>query len=134
MFEICPKCGNYEWNKRVSVDKWSACCPKCGASWENRAFPLLILTGCSGIGKTTTARRLMERQKDFVVLDGDLLFTDNEGEYMDWVERIEGLTRDIMQCGKPVLWTMAGNLDKLKKAWNQRFFPEIYCLALVCGE
>lgn len=79
MFEICPKCGNCEWNKLVSVDKWSASCPKCGASWENRAFPLLILTGCSGIGKTTTARRLMERQKDFVVLDGDLLFTDNEG-------------------------------------------------------
>ncbi len=68
----------------------------------------------------------MERQQDFVVLDGDILFTANEGEYMDWVERIEGLARDIMQSGKPVVWTMAGNLDKLKKAWNQRFFPEIY--------
>lgn len=134
MFEICPKCGNHEWNKQMSADKWLARCPKCGASWENRAFPLLILTGCSGVGKTTTARRLMERQQDFVVLDGDILFTDNQGEYMDWVERIEGLTRDIMQSGKPVVWTMAGNLDKLKKAWNERFFPGIYCLALVCEE
>ncbi|MDE7327002.1 MAG: ATP-binding protein [Lachnospiraceae bacterium] len=134
MFEICPKCGNYEWDKQVSVDKKSVCCPKCGASWENLAFPLLILTGCSGVGKTTTARKLMERQQDFVVLDGDILFTADKGEYMDWVERIEGLTRDIMQCKKPVLWTMAGNLDKLKEAWNHRFFPEIYCLALVCSE
>ncbi|MDE7298764.1 MAG: AAA family ATPase [Lachnospiraceae bacterium] len=134
MFEICPKCGNYEWNKEVSVDKRSARCPKCGASWENRAFPLFILTGCSGVGKTTTARRLMERQQDYAVLDGDILFTADEGEYMGWVERIEGLARDFMQCGKPVLWTMAGNLDKLKKACNERFFADIYCLALVCGE
>ena len=32
-------------------------------------------------------------QKDFIVLDGDILFTANEEEYMGWVECIEGLTR-----------------------------------------
>ena len=133
MFEICPKCGNGEWNKSVSEDKMSVTCPICGASWENIPLPLFILTGCSGVGKTTTARKLMG-QKGFIVLDGDILFTANEEEYMGWVECIEGLTRDIMQSGKPVLWTMAGNLDKLKRAWNERFFTDIHCLALVCGE
>lgn len=113
MFEICPKCGNGEWNKSVSEDKMSVTCPICGASWENIPLPLFILTGCSGVGKTTTARKLMG-QKDFIVLDGDILFTANEEEYMGWVECIEGLTRDIMQSGKPVLWTMAGNLEDRK--------------------
>ena len=28
MIEICPKCGNYEWDKEITEEKIH--CPKCG--------------------------------------------------------------------------------------------------------
>ena len=41
------------------------------------------------------------------------------------------ISKDIMQSGKPVLWTMAGRLERLSKTCNSRHFSEIKCLALV---
>ena len=32
MIEICPKCGNHEWDKEITGDK--ICCPKCGEEWN----------------------------------------------------------------------------------------------------
>ena len=136
MIEICSNCGNYEWDKEITGDKLR--CPKCGAEWKFISMPLFILTGCSGVGKTTTAIEMMRKKTDFVVLDADI-FTgyvdwDSEEYCNDWVEMIENLSKDIMQSGKPVLWTMAGCLDRLPKAYNSRYFSEIKCLALVCED
>ncbi len=39
-----------------------------------------------------------------------------------------------MQSQKPVLWTMAGNIEKLTHTYHSKFFSKIYCLALVCDE
>ena len=64
MIEICSNCGNYEWDKEIIENKLR--CPKCGAEWEFKSLPLLILTGCSGVGKTTTAIEIMRRKVDFV--------------------------------------------------------------------
>ena len=58
MITICPACGNHEWNKEVREGR--IFCPVCGGMWELPRVPLLILTGCSGVGKTTTARLLTE--------------------------------------------------------------------------
>ncbi len=41
------------------------------------------------------------------------------------------LSKNIMQSGKPLLWTIAGALDYFENAYNRRFFTEIYFLALV---
>lgn len=136
MIEICSNCGNYEWDKEITGNKLR--CPKCGEEWEIRRLPLFILTGCSGVGKTTTAIEIMRRKVDFVVLDADI-FTgyvnwSDEESCNGWVEMITNISKDIMQSGKPVLWTMAGCLDRLPKAYNSRYFSGIKCLALVCGE
>lgn len=136
MIEICSKCGNYEWDKEITGNKLR--CPKCGEEWEFRRLPLFILTGCSGVGKTTTAIEIMRRRVDFVVLDADIFAGyvnwNDEESCNGWVEMITNISKDIMQSGKPVLWTMAGCLDRLPKAYNSRYFSEIKCLALVCGE
>lgn len=136
MIEICPKCGNHEWDKEIIGNKLR--CPKCGAEWDFISMPLFILTGCSGVGKTTTAIEIMRRKVDFVVLDTDILNWyvnwDDEESCNDWFEMIEILSKDIMQSGKPVLWTMAGGLDRLPQAYNSRYFTEIKCLALVCDD
>ncbi len=136
MIGICSKCGSYEWDKEVKDGKIT--CPKCGHTWEYQAFPLYILSGCSGVGKTTTALEIMKRKVDFVVLDADVfsgfmpMATDED--YESWVELIEHISKSIMQSGRPVLWTIAGCLDKFNHMYNRRFFTDIHCLVLVCDE
>ena len=136
MIEICSACGNHEWDKEITGNKLR--CPKCGAEWEFISLPLYILTGCSGVGKTTTAIEIMRKKVDFVVLDADsttqYVDWNDEESCRDWMEMILNISKDIMQSGKTVLWTMAGCLDRLSKAYNVRYFSEIKCLALVCED
>lgn len=136
MIEICSKCGNYDWDKEIEGNKLR--CPKCGAEWEFISMPLFILTGCSGVGKTATAIEIMRKRVDFVVLDADIFIgyvdCNSEESCDDWVEMIANISKDIMQSGKPVLWTLAGCLDRFPKAYNSRYFSDIKCLSLVCDD
>lgn len=136
MIEICSNCGNHAWDKEIIDNKLR--CPKCGMEWEFISMPLFILTGCSGVGKTTAAVELIRKKVDFVVLDADIFagfINWNDEKSCDaWVEIIANISKDIMQSGKPVLWTMAGCLDRLPKAYNSRYFSKINCLALVCDD
>lgn len=136
MIGICPNCGNYRWDKTVTETE--IVCPRCHHRWRYRRLPLFILSGCSGVGKTTTGQALLTRQTDFIVLDADLFYNimphDSDADYLRQVEQMQSHSRNLMQSGKPVLWTMAGNLDKLYQTYNCRFFSAIYCLALTCGE
>ncbi len=71
MIGISPKCGDYEWNKQISENKEYITCQQCGHQWKFKAMPLFILTGCSGVGKTTTAQELIQRDMKFIVMDAD---------------------------------------------------------------
>lgn len=136
MIGICPACGNYEWDKLVSENVIR--CPKCSHTWKFKKLPLFVLTGCSGVGKTTAGQELLLRGVDFVVLDADMycgiMTLESDEDYRQRTEQLEGLSRNIMQSGRPVLWTMAGCLDMLDGTYNRRFFSDIFCLALVCDE
>ncbi len=138
MIGICSNCGNYDWDKEVrKEDKTVVRCPKCGHTWKSKALPLFILTGCSGVGKTTTALELQQRDTNFIILDADYFTFMPSETSEDWaahVEQMESLSSDLMQCGLPVMWAMAGNLDRLKHTYHKRFFRDIHCLALVCDE
>lgn len=81
---------------------------------------------------------IIRRTTDFIVLDADMFYNimphETDEDYYGQVEQIGSLSKNLMQAGKPVLWTMAGNLDKLPGTYNSQFFRAIYCLALVCDE
>ena len=136
MITTCKKCGNHNWDKLIKDGK--VICPKCGYSWDHIKLPLFILSGCSGLGKTTTAIEIMQRKVDFVILDGDILGGVQNAvtteDYRRRVDTIQALSRNINQSGRPVLWTVAGNLDMFPDSYNTRFFDGIYCLALVSDE
>lgn len=136
MIGICPQCGNYDWDKEVSEN--TVRCPKCGHTWPFRKAPIYFLSGCSGIGKTTTAQALMQLTDEYVILDADMFHAimqpKTQEDYQQQVEQIFSLTKNLNQAGKPVLWTMAGNLDKLPHSYGTQFFSEIKVLALTVEE
>lgn len=136
MIAMCPECGNYQWDKAVEGNSIS--CPKCGKRWTFRKLPLFVLTGCSGIGKTTTAREIQKNTQDIVVLDADMFYSimphETDEDYYAQVEQIGSLSKNIHQSGKSVLWAMAGNIDKISHTYHYRFFEKVYVLALVCSE
>lgn len=70
-------------------------------------------------------------------MDADFLYNimphGTDEDYKNWVEQILSLSKNIMQGGKPLLWTIAGALDFFENTYNRRFFTEIHFLALVCN-
>lgn len=133
MIGICPKCGNYNWDKTISEDKKQIICPKCDHRWNFRSLPIFILTGCSGVGKTTTAQELLLRNTNYIIMDGDIFGMLGE-DYQYRTEQLLSFSKNIMQAGIPMLWTMAGALECLSTSYNSRFIKEFHFLTLVCDE
>lgn len=130
MISMCPRCGSNRWNKTATATHIT--CPECGHSWPYRRGPLLLLTGCSGVGKTTTATCLFGMTKDFAVLDGDMFYIPDDSQLSSMLEKVCNLSAAFNQQGTAILWTMAGGLDLLKDTYHRQFFSEIKCLALTC--
>ncbi len=130
MISICPHCGSNRWNKTATATHIT--CPECGHSWPYRRGPLLLLTGCSGVGKTTTATRLFGMTKAFAVLDADMFYIPDDSQLSSMLEKVCNLSAAFNQQGTANLWTMAGGLDCIKDTYHRQFFSEIKCLALTC--
>ena len=131
MISICPHCGSNRWNKTASAPHIT--CPECGHSWPYKRGPLLLLTGCSGVGKTTTGVALSRMQKSFTVLDADMFYIPNDGEIINsMLEPLCRLSAIFNQQGTALLWTLAGGLDCIKNTDHRQFFSEVKCLALIC--
>jgi len=132
MLEICSKCGNHEWDKEVNGNE--ILCPKCGNRWEFKKLPIFFLTGSSGIGKTTTAKELQKMTDEFVVMDADffhnIMWPQSLDDNYNMIEQIFRISKNIKQTGKMVVWTCAGNIEKLPRVYSARFFSDIRVLAL----
>lgn len=130
MISMCPHCGSHRWNKTAT--RTHITCPECGHQWPYQQGPLMLLTGCSGVGKTATAIALFHMQKDFAVLDGDMFYIPDDSHLMPMLEKISNLSAAFNQQGKSILWTLTGGLDLLKDTYHRQFFSCVRCLALVC--
>lgn len=130
MISICPHCGSNRWNKAATATHIT--CPECGHSWPYRRGPLLLLTGCSGVGKTTTATALFQMEKGFSVLDGDMFYIPDDSQLPAMLEKVTNLSAALNQQGAPLLWTLTGGLECIKDTYHRQFFLEIKCLALTC--
>lgn len=130
MISICPQCGSNRWNKTATATHIT--CPECDHIWHYRQGPLLLLTGCSGVGKTTTAIRLFGMTKAFAVLDADMFYIPDDSQLSSMLEKIENLSAAFNQQGTTILWTMAGGLELIKDTYHRQFFSCVKCLALTC--
>lgn len=136
MIGTCAACGNYAWDK--TVVGCEVHCPRCGSRWPMKKLPVYILTGCSGVGKTTAGQALQAMTDAYIVLDADMFYSlmlpKDEAERMNMVEQVLSLSKNIAQAGKSVVWTMAGGIDMLHHTYGAQFFSSIKVLALTVEE
>ena len=138
MFNVCPKCGEYNPDKIIEPDGPYAVCPDCKYRHKFIRLPLFVLTGSSGVGKTTTCLALVDRAKDFVVMESDILWRDEFNQpatnYRDYRETWLRVCKNISQAGKPVILCGTAVPEQFEHCVERRYFSDIHYLALVCAD
>ena len=98
---------------------------------------LYIVTGASGVGKTRTCEILFRREKEYIVLNSDILwenrFNTPSDNYRAFRERWMRLAAAIAQIGLPVVLEGSGLPDHYMNLPERDLFIEIRFLALVCS-
>jgi broad-specificity NMP kinase len=101
-------------------------------------LPLFVLTGASGVGKTTTCVALAAEAEDVVVMESDILwraeFNQPATDYRNYRETWLRVCKNISQAGKPVVLCGAGIPSQFEQCIERRYFSDIHYLALVCED
>ena len=98
--------------------------------------PLFIVSGASGVGKSTACELLFQREKDYIVLESDLLWNsvydtpdDNYREYRKIWTRVAA---NVAQIGKPVILCGSADPEQFEHLPERELFTNIHYLAVVC--
>lgn len=140
MMNVCFQCGMYRADKEIDPAGPFAICPECGYSHPFQWLPLLIVSGASGTGKTTTFQRLLGHVTKAVLLDSDILwrpeFDTPDTNYRDYFELWLRICKNIAQSGRPVVLfgAGAGVPENIENCIERRYFSKIHYLALVCSD
>lgn len=138
MFNVCPNCGEYRADKDILPEGAYAVCPDCGFQHQFIRLPLFIVTGASGVGKSTACLALAAKTKDVVVMESDILwrgeFNQPETDYREYRETWLRVCKNISQAGKSVVLCGAGVPAQFERCVERRYFSELHYLALICAD
>ena len=138
MFNVCPICGDYSAVRAIEPKGMYAICPNCGFRHQFIRLPLFILTGASGVGKSTVCLKLAAKTKDLVVMESDILwraeFDQPETNYREYRETWLRVCKNISQAGKPVVLCGIGEPSQFEQCIERRYFSELHYLALICDD
>jgi adenylate kinase family enzyme len=138
MFNVCPNCGEYRADKIIAPEGAYAICPSCRFRCKFLRLPLFILTGASGVGKSTVCLGLAAKMKNVVVMESDILwrpeFNQPETNYRDYRETWLRVCKNISQAGKPVVLCGVGDPTQFEQCIERRYFSELHYLALICDD
>ncbi|MBE5961617.1 MAG: hypothetical protein E7256_09600 [Lachnospiraceae bacterium] len=99
---------------------------------------LFIITGASGIGKTSACEVLFQKEKDYVVMESDLLwrseFNHPENEYGEYRSLWMRLCANISQIGMPVVLCGCGIPKQFETREERKLFQNIHYIAVVAEE
>lgn len=102
-----------------------------------RKMDLFLLIGASGVGKSTAAEILFQREEDYLVIESDLLwderFNTPENGYAPYRELWLTVCANISQIGKPVLLCGCGVPEQFERSKARKYFNRLHYLALVCA-
>ena len=100
--------------------------------------PLFILTGASGVGKSTLGEHLFHHETDYIVLESDLLWNESfntpENNYRPYRQLWLNLCAAISQIGKPVVLVGCVTPEQLEGLAERALFTHIHYLAIVCSD
>lgn len=103
-----------------------------------KKLPLFIVTGASGVGKSTTCNLLFQDETDYIVMESDLLWNDiyntPEDDYHAYRELWLRVCANISQIGKPVVLCGCATPKQFESCKARSLFSEIFYLAVVCSE
>jgi adenylate kinase family enzyme len=138
MFNVCRNCGECRADKTIELEGPYAICPNCRFRCEFIRLPLFILTGASGVGKSTVCLGLAARMNDVVVMESDILwraeFNQPETDYRDYRETWLRVCKNISQAGKPIVLCGVGLPNQFEQCIERRYFSELHYLALICDD
>lgn len=131
MFMTCDKCGEiFEVVIGNDSDSKGYLKCKCGNSDEYKRLPLFILTGASGVGKSTVGRILQRNYTEVVVMESDLLwneyFNKPETNYKEYRETWLKVCKNISQSGKPVLLVGCAVPEQFEHCKQRKYFKSIH--------
>ncbi|UVI29695.1 AAA family ATPase [Paenibacillus spongiae] len=135
MFNVCIQCGEYHVEKSIQpINNFEAfaICPHCGHAHRFFRLPLFVVTGASGVGKSTICLALTSKLKDAVVIEGDILWSDSiTGNFRELCLRV---AKTISLNGKPVVLFGTTIPEEFENCKERRYFSEIHYLALTCDD
>jgi len=103
-----------------------------------RKQPLFIVTGASGVGKTTLCEVLFQNETDYLVMESDLLWNSSfdtpEDNYREYRRLWLRMCASISQIGKPVVLCGAGIPEQFENLPERVYFTELHYLAAVCDD
>lgn len=138
MFNVCKNCGEYHADKIIVQEESVAICPKCFERHIFKKLPLFIITGASGVGKSSVCIEIANIQKEYIVMDSDILwreeFNKPENDYIDYRDMWLRVCKNISQAGRPVVLIGSAIPEQFEKCVERRYFSEIHYIALVCDD
>ena len=138
MFNVCPNCGALRADKIIVPEGPYAVCPNCQYQHKFVRLPLFVISGASGVGKSTICLALAAKTKDFVVMESDILWQPEFNEpatgYRNYREMWLRVCKNITQVGKSVILCGSGVPAQFEQCVERRYFTAIHYLALVCRD
>ena len=137
MYNHCPKCESFRQDRNIDPAGPYAICPVCGDRQGFVYAPLLIVSGAGGTGKSTICRTLVGKCGRAILLEGDILWSD---EYYQadatqrFLESVLRMAMNISQSGFPVVLFGAGFgvPSNITSCVESRYFSSFHYLALTC--
>ncbi|RCV48960.1 AAA family ATPase [Marinitenerispora sediminis] len=134
---ICDACGGRTDQPAVAPGESVVVCSDCGARRRFRRLPLYCVTGPSGTGKSTVARRLADRlSEDYVVLEQDVLWVaglrDPAGDHRAFRSAWLRMIAMIHQSGRPAVLCGTVVPPEFERLPERALFRDVHYLALVC--
>ncbi len=100
--------------------------------------PLFIVTGASCAGKSTICNELFMSEKEYIVMEGDLLWNDiyntPDDGYLEYNRLWLRVCANISQAGKPVVLCGCKVPEQLEPLPERKLFTNIYYLAIICDD
>lgn len=96
---------------------------------------LFIISGASCIGKSTACEILFKNEKDYIVMESDLLwsevFNTPENNYREYRELWMRVCSNISQIGMPVVLCGCATPEQFEVCDSRKYFSEIIYIAVV---